>query len=109
MGTKDKKRGYGFYFILHLVIISTIVLSPFFINWKVLLLLTIANFLLFGVWLKYCPVTKWQFGNTNHGFIQHYLNKLGLNVSNKNSVILMRYVVPLTIVASAFIYQALQK
>jgi hypothetical protein len=95
--------------IIHTILFALIVISPFVINWKIITILVVANYLVFGAYYKHCPLTKLQFGNTNQGFVQYYLRRIGIPLTSKQQMILMRYVVPIFIVAISIIWQIILK
>lgn len=96
------------YFIAHLFLILTYWTSPFWLNWEVVLFVSLI-YLLISNYLKYCPLTKLQFSHTQKGFQQHYLSRLGLNLSDSQNAVFTRWLTPIIISFIALIWQLVLK
>jgi hypothetical protein len=92
--------------ILHLSIIITILLSPWFIPWKYIILIFIL-FLLQLLIFKGCILTQLQFGNKNEGFYYHYLKKIFPSIKQNFIENIVRFVIPFVIIAMALLIQVL--
>ena len=94
---------------IHFIVVLLVAILPFVINWRIVALIAILNYVVFGLYFKKCPLSEWQFGKNGQGFVQYYLEMLGIKLSNRQNVILMRYIVPLTIVTFSYFWQEIVK
>ena len=90
--------------LLHFAIIIAAYSSPFIVDWKVILLGAIVYYPISN-YLKYCPLTKYQFGNTKHSFNWYYLSKVGINIKEETLNKYLMYVMPLVVIAIAMYWQ----
>ncbi len=101
-----------FIHLLHYFIIALAVSLPFWLSWKTVALIMLAYHLVFTRRLGYCPLTVWQFGTAEEGFIEKHVirlfNLFGFSISNrKNLKTFLQYGVPLLLILIAIIRQAL--
>jgi len=96
------------YFIVHTFFILAYWTAPFWLNWKLVLFISLI-YLLISNSLKYCPLTKLQFGHTRKGFQQYYLSRLGLNLSNSQNAVFTRWITPFFISFIAVMWQLVLK
>jgi len=97
---------YYIAFILHIIVIVCVWLSPFYVDWKMVALGSTV-YLALGFIFKYCPLTKMQFGHTKRGFYEYYFEKIGMPINKFQSSILVRYIFPAIITFIAIIWQCL--
>ncbi len=103
----SKKELFGFWFWLHLFLDLLFLSSPFWLSWKIILVMVALMFLQF-LFLGKCVLNKAQFKKTKDAvFLYPYLKMLGWRLNYKTSKILLRYIVPICIVIWAYIWQAI--
>jgi hypothetical protein len=90
--------------IVHLLLIAGVWAAPFIFNWK-LVVPGMGIYALLASSIKYCPLTKLQFGHTKHGFYEYYINKLGIKISHAEANILTRYTIPGVIALTSIVWQ----
>jgi len=96
--------------LLHYLIIAIVISLPFWIDWKIILVGYVLYFLLFNVIIGYCPLTLWQYGKTNEGFIEKhikYLLKLfRIKITTtRNIKLFIRFGIPIILISFAYFYQ----
>lgn len=94
--------------LLHYLVIVLAVSLPFWLSWKIVAIIMIAYHLVFTRGLGYCPLTVWQFGTAEQGFIEKHfvglLQRFGISITNrKNLRIFIRYGLPIFLVIVAFV------
>ena len=105
----DKKILFGPFFWLHLFLDLLFIASPFFLPWKLILwgivLLELQFFFFRG-----CLINKLHFPKSREAvFLYPYLKMLGIDVSYQSVKILMRYVVPIILLAVAILWQIVMR
>jgi len=90
--------------ILHLLIILAIISSPFWLNWK-LIIIGYGLLQLQDIIFKACLLSISQFENSNEGFIYHYLHKMGFKLSMRQINFILNYILAPIIILTALIYQ----
>lgn len=105
MGNKFR---YYIFFILHLVVIFFVWLSPFLFNWRVVVLGAVIYPIL-GLFFRACPITVWQFGSAKFGFYEYYFRKIGLKLSRKTAIFIVRFAFPLLILLLSIYLQIILK
>jgi hypothetical protein len=93
--------------ILHLIIILFIYSTPFWLNWKYILLGGLIN--LMQIWIfKGYILSRYQFKNTSQGFYIHYIDKLfpknSINIYYLN--IFLDYFIPIFFALCAYLIQS---
>ena len=93
-------------FLLHLVVILFVYLSPFILDWKLILIL-IALYYLQLWFFGNCILTIRQFKEKTRetSFYSHVLNKLGFYPDKKTVRIVVDYYVPWIILVVALVWQ----
>ena len=93
-------------FLLHLVIIIFVYISPFILDWKIILIL-IAIYYLQLIVFGNCVLTIKQFKERTRdtSFYSHVLNKLGFYPNKKTVRIIVDYYIPWIILLIAFVWQ----
>ena len=93
-------------FLLHLVIILLVYISPFILDWKLILIL-IALYYLQLLIVGNCILTIKQFAERTRDttFYSHVLNKLEFYPDKRTVRIIVDYYIPWTILAVALIWQ----
>ncbi len=99
-----RKVKYYFWFCLHVSIIFGAYISPFIVDWRLVTLGVIIYWVVGNRW-KYCPLTKWQFGNSEHSFYWRYLNKFGIKVNDKQADLVAARLIPVILIIAAVVYQ----
>jgi len=93
----------------HYLIILTAILLPFVLNWKLFILVVLAYHLIITKGIGYCPLTLWQFGSAETGFIEKHLsfilNSLNIKISRPRLQSFIRYGIPLLLITIAIAYQ----
>lgn len=90
--------------LFHLLLILAAWSSPFWLNWKIIVLLY-GLYLLQNLIFGRCVVSIAQFGNAQESFYSHYLHKLGINWKTEKVNLVADYVLPTAIILTALIYQ----
>lgn len=98
--------------LIHYLIIVLAVSLPFWLDWKIVAIIMLAYHLVFTWGLGYCPLTVWQFGTAEEGFIEKHImrffNLFGISIYNrKNLKTFLQYGVPLLLILIAIIRQTL--
>lgn len=108
MGYNKMKKDFGSIFWLHLALIILAYLSPFLINWKIILLGIIL------LWIEYavfqgCPLTHAQIGKKDKEitFYTIYLEKMGFNFERKIVKNFFRNIMPFIVLAVAILWQVI--
>ena len=96
-----------FIHLLHYFIIALAVSLPFWLSWKIVAIIMIAYHLVFTRGIGYCPLTVWQFGTAEEGFIEkHFIALIRLcafpSPTRRNLKTFIRYGLPLLLVSTAF-------
>ena len=88
----------------HLFLIIIAYLSPFILDWR--LILAIVIFLNFqDRFYGNCVLTVAQFKNHEESFYHHYLKKVGFNFPKKNVDFVVTHILPWTIFIIALVKQ----
>ena len=105
----DRKVLFGPFFWLHLFLELVFIVSPFLFSWKLILLGVILLELQFVIF-DGCLINKLHFSKDKEAvFLYPYLKMLGVDISYQNVKMLMRYVVPVVILAVAILWQIVMK
>ena len=97
--------------IAHYLIVVLVLSLPFWLSWKLILTGAVIYHLLFIKWIGYCPLTVWQFGSAEEGFVEKHL-KVAFNLINfrpktKNLKTFISYGIPMLLVIVALLWQSL--
>lgn len=97
----------------HYLIILLALSLPFLLDWKLVALIMVLYYLVFTRGLGYCPLTVWQFGSAEEGFIEKHFIALfrffSIPIPNrKNLKTFIRYGLPILLILTAFIRQTLR-
>lgn len=107
MPTKAHKD-YGPIFWLHLMLIISAYSLPFWVNWKLILVMVVIYRLQLFVFGG-CVLTILEQKNKSAGeansFHRYYLTKAGINVSHKRMMFIVDYVVPVLLLIIALVWQ----
>lgn len=101
------KKEFGLLFWIHLLLLIPAYISPFLVNWKIILigviLLQIQYWLVGG-----CILTHLQMGNDkNETFIWYYLRKIYPRLSAQKVKFTIRVVIPIILIITGFILQTI--
>jgi len=103
----SKKVLFGPIFWIHMLIEVVAWLSPFLINWWIVVLGAIllqGQFLIFGG----CVLNRLHFKKHKDTiFLYPYLRMIGIKTSFKNTRMIMRYVVPVVVIGVAIFWQVI--
>jgi len=105
MSGRKEHRDFGPVFWAHLASIVIFYLSPFLIDWR---LVVILGGLLVLHWRYFggCLCTIWEFGKDGStNFNWYYLNRLGFRVSLKRVCFFTDYVIPLGLFTTCLVWQ----
>lgn len=95
--------------LLHYIVIVLAVSLPFWLSWKTVAIIMLAYHLMFTRGLGYCPLTVWQFGTAEEGFIEKHIvavfRMFGflMPANRTNLKTFIRYGLPLLLVFAAFV------
>lgn len=95
--------------LLHYLVIILAVSLPFWLSWKIVAIMMLAYHLVFTRGLGYCPLTVWQFGSAEEGFIEKHtvsvLRMFGFSMpaNRTNLKTFIRYGIPLLLVTVALL------
>lgn len=99
------KKEFGFYFWVHLALIIPAYLSPFLINWKLIILgvliLQIQYWIIGGCFLTHLEMGK----DKNEIFLWYYLRKIYPNLESETAKFIVRVVLPIILVFIGFVLQ----
>lgn len=92
--------------LLHVFIIIVIYTTPFWLNWKLIIVYMILNLLQIKIFGG-CIVSQYQFKNKHEGFYKHYINKFfpKNKITNKQLNIILDYIVPIVLVIVGYMVQ----
>ncbi len=91
--------------ILHILIILLVYSSPFWLDWKIIMLGVVLNFIQLLI-VGGCVLSIAQFEDKQQTFHEWYLRKLGIKVNRRSFNFVLRYIVPFIILAIAILIQA---
>jgi hypothetical protein len=89
---------------LHLGLIICAYFSPVWLDWR-LILIAILLYYAQNIILGGCILTRAQFGSNEEGFYYHYLKKLGIRLDQRQTNLLVDYIIPAIIFSTAIFYQ----
>ncbi|TAL14669.1 hypothetical protein EPN95_02070 [Patescibacteria group bacterium] len=92
--------------ILHIVVILLADFSPFWLDWKLVVLGVIAYYLQIA-FFGGCVLSQAQFKDKKQSFHEWYLRKLGLKPNQKYLNLTLRYIIPFLLLGLALIFQVL--
>ena len=95
---------YYFFFFLHVAILTAWYSSPFYLDWRLVILTVVAYHIQIHFWGG-CVLTYGQFGKGNEGFYYHYLKKLGFEPNRKVLNFILDFIIPTTIILIALYRQ----
>ncbi len=90
--------------IVHMVLILLAYSSPFWLDWRLIAVGVILNFIQLSL-VGGCVLSHAQFEDRNQTFHEWYLSKLGIKIKRKPFNFVLRYVVPFIILGSAILIQ----
>jgi len=98
----------GFYFWIHLILVFLIWTSPFYLNWKIILIFVGIFYLQLGIYGD-CILNKKQFRTKFQRttiFIQ-ILEKLGFEINRKRMIFISDYFLPWIVFGFAVFWQVI--
>ncbi len=104
----EKKQGhkdYGYLFYVHVILIVLYYLSPFLVNWTVVIVIA-ALMILQNIFIKGCVLTIAEFKEESQktGFFHHYLKKIGIHLS-RTTIEVISYILPFALIGTAILWQ----
>jgi hypothetical protein len=99
-----KNFRYYFFLFLHIAILVAWYASPFYLDWRIVILTVIAYHLQ-NYFAKGCLLTLGQFGKKNEGFYYHYLRQFGFDPNRKRLSFILDFAIPGAIILLAIILQ----
>jgi hypothetical protein len=90
--------------ILHAVIILLAYSSPFWLDWRLVALGIIANYIQILV-VGGCVLSHAQFEDKGQSFHEWYLRKLGIKVNRRHLNFILRWIIPFVLLATAILFQ----
>lgn len=100
-----KIRWYSI-FSIHMALILAGFASPFFMDWK-FILIGASVYLLNSYYVDDCFLSEWQFGR-KESFCLYYLKKIGVNLEKSQITSLLRFATVGVIVIAAVWHQAVR-
>lgn len=99
------KKEFGILFWIHLLLLVPAYFSPLFVDWKIIVLGAVVLQIQYWV-LKGCILTHMEMGkDENKTFTWHYLQKIFPSLNPQKTKFVVRYVVPLFLVAAGILLQ----
>ena len=92
--------------ITHAILIVLAYSAPFWLDWRLVLLGVIANYIQIFI-LGGCVLSHAQFEDKKQTFHEWYLRKLGFKPNRKVLNFSLRYVVPFVLLGLAIVFQIL--
>ncbi|GEM_PF-4570453 len=101
-----------FIHLLHYFIIALAVSLPFWLSWKIVAIIMVVYHLVFVRGIGHCPLTLWQFGTAEEGFIEkHFIVLIRLcgfpSPKRKNLHAFILYGLPILLVITAFLKEVI--
>lgn len=90
--------------ILHVIIIILAYTSPFWLDWRLVALGIIANYIQILI-VGGCVLSHAQFEDKGQSFHEWYLKKFGLKVNRRILNVVLRWVIPFLLLAIAILFQ----
>lgn len=100
------KNDYGLIFWAHLIVVLTVYLSWFLLDWRLIGLVVILYYLQLLI-LGNCVLTTLQFKGKNRDttFYWYYLDKMGLKFSKTKVRLVVDFIIPPLLILIAVTYQ----
>jgi hypothetical protein len=99
------KKDFGIIFWIHLLLIIAVWTSPFWVDWRIMLvvivLLNLQFLILGGCYLTFLETGK----DRDMTFYYYYLSKFFPHLNKKKTKIFIRYILPFLLLGIALIYQ----
>lgn len=97
--------------LLHYLVIAFVLTTPFWVAWYWIVIWGLVYYVVINHWIGYCPLTKWQYGDTSEGFIEKNIFAIFRVVNlvpNRQKVKrFVTYGLPLTVFLTALVWQLL--
>lgn len=93
----------------HYLIIVLAVSLPFWLSWKIVFIIMLAYHLVFTRGIGYCPLTVWQFGTAEEGFIEKHIVAVfrmfgfSMPANRRNLKTFIRYGLPFLLILASFV------
>jgi hypothetical protein len=101
-----KKEETNMIVILHIVIIIAIYAMPFWLDWKLIIVYGLLNYLQVEM-LGGCVISQLQFKDKHEGFYKHYINKFFPNnkITDRELSIALDYCLPIILTVLGYLIQ----
>jgi len=101
----NQQKAFGIIFWLHLLIIIFAYSSPFWLDWKIIIIIIVG--LQTYYWVRGgCDLTFWELGNdTNTTFVWYYLQKIFPRLNKRKTKFFIRIVLPIFLIITSFTSQ----
>ena len=92
--------------LLHVIIILGIYTTPFWLDWRLIIVYMILNLLQIKIFGG-CLISQAQFKDKNEGFYKHYIDKFfpKNKIREKYLNILLDYIIPIILIVVGYIIQ----
>ncbi len=101
----NHRNDFGPWFWVHVCLLVIAYASPFFVDWKIVLLAIILLQLQYS-FVGGCIVNHREFGKGyDDTFYGHYLSKIFPQINKWRVKFVVRYVVPVLLLSAAYMYQ----
>ncbi len=92
--------------LLHVIIILAIYTTPFWLDWRLIIVYGILNLLQIKIFGG-CVVSQYQFKDKHTGFYKHYIDKYfpKNKITDKELNIVLDYIIPVFLVIAGYIIQ----
>lgn len=96
--------------LLHYLVVAFTLSTPFWLDWRILAACMFVYSLVFTHLVGYCPVTRWQYGVTDTGFVERHLNlfltALHITIPKPQLQLFIKYGIPTLLVLTALFVQS---
>jgi hypothetical protein len=90
--------------VLHVIIILLAYSAPFWLDWRLVLLGVIVNYVQILI-IGGCVLSHAQFEDKGQSFHEWYLKKFGFKINRKRLNIILRWVIPFVLLGLAAVWQ----
>ena len=99
-------KDFGLIFWLHLALIIAVCISPFVLDWKIIIFFTGLYYLqlmIFGSCIL--SMIEFKSGEKRKSFFHHYLARFGFEFDQRKLLLILDYVVPTVVIVTALVLQ----
>lgn len=95
-----------FIIILHIVVIVLAYSAPFWLDWRLVLLGVVLNYIQIFI-VGGCVLSHAQFEDKGQSFHEWYLRKFGFKINRKVLNIVLRWIIPFILLGLAIVLQVI--